>query len=192
MKKAILPAVFILMTALYFGCAKKKTNVEFDMPYTYSVAVPAQTVGVLSTFTTTGYPTNIGDKLSSNGTNGNLVGEMKCTSFSISATSPTVGTGSTLSYIRSIKFYVNAVNQPELNATFKYNEIKKNSDGTTTNDSIYPTTKTTSLHINDNNLKNRFIENSVYYKVKIDPLYSTPPMTITVTQNIHVKAISEK
>jgi hypothetical protein len=188
MKKAILPAL-ILMSAFYFSCAKKKTNVEFDVPYTYSVAIPALTKDVPVTFTTQTYATNIGDKLSSNGTNGNLVGEMHCTTFSVAASSPTIGTGSTLSYIRSMKFYVNAPNQPEIQMSYKYNEKKS---GTTWNDTIYPTDKSTKFHVNENNLKNRFIESGIFFKVKVDPLYSTPATTITVTHTLHVKAITEK
>lgn len=185
MKKALFPVLTLLASVIYFGCAKKKTNVEFDIPYSYAVAIPALTKDVPVTFTTAAYPTNISDKLSSNGTNGNLVGEMHCTTFSIAATSPSA---LTLGYIRSMKFYVNAENQPEAQMSYKYNEKKA---GSTWNDTIYPTTKSTNFHVNDNNLKNRFIESGIFFKVKVDPLATMPPTTITVTHTLHVKAISE-
>jgi len=157
---------------------------EFDIPYTSVIAVPSLSAGVTATFVTAETTTDIANKLKDQGTNSNLVGEIKYTSMSIAVTSPTIGTGSNLSYIRSMKFYINAVNEPELQVAFKYNENKNN-------DTIKPTDKSTVLHINDHNLKNRFIENSVYFKVKIDPIYSTPPSTITLTHKVHVKAISE-
>ena len=179
MKKVLFPAVIILMAALWFSCAKKRTTVEFDIPYSYSVAVPSQTMNTTITFTTPAYPTNINDQLSKNGTNANLVGEAKCTSFKIAAT-PTTAIG--LSYIRSIKFYINATTLPEIQNSFIY------SSG---NDSIKPSDASTVLHINDSNLKNRFMENTVFYKVKIDSRSSMPATTITVTQNIHVKGVSQ-
>jgi hypothetical protein len=182
MKKALFPAVLIALAVLYFGCSKKRTYMEFDIPYTSTIAIPSLTANVTTTFVTAEYVTDIARHLEENGTNSNLVGEIKYTQFSIAATSPTIGTGSTLSYIRSMKFYLEAINQPELQVAFKYNDK---------NDTIKPTDKTTSFHINENNLKNRFIENSVYFKVKVDPIYSTPPMTITLTHKAHVKAISE-
>jgi hypothetical protein len=182
MKKALIPVLVVLVSVFYFGCAKKKTLVEFDIPYTWTMAVPAQTMDATATFTTPAYSTNIGEHLSKNGTNGNLVGEIRCTSFNIAAT-PTTSSGPNLSYIRSIKFYVNAQGQPEIQNAFLY------SSG---NDSIKPTDKSTALKINDNNLKNRFMENAVYYKVKLDSRSNMPASTITITQNIHVKAISEK
>ncbi|MBP7808811.1 MAG: hypothetical protein KA163_05930 [Bacteroidia bacterium] len=179
MKKLFIPTLIILVATLYFGCAKKKTNVEFDIPYSYTIAVPSLTMDVPTTFTTPSFVTNIAEQLSKNGTNSDLVGEMKCTSFNIAVTSPTIGAGSNLSYIRWIKFYVNAINQPEIQSAFIYN------------DNIPVTATTTALNINDNNIKNRFVENSVYYTVKIDPKASNPASTITVTHNIHVKAITQ-
>ena len=179
MKKVLFPSVIILMAALWFSCAKKKTIVEFDMPYTYTVAIPSQTMNTIVTFTTPAYPTNINDMLPKNGTNGNLIGEIKCTSFKIAAT-PTTAVG--LSFIRSVKFYINATGQPEIQNSFIY------SSGT---DSIKPSDSSTLLKINSNNLKNRFVENAVYYKVKLDSRSSMPASTITVTQNLHVKGISE-
>jgi hypothetical protein len=180
MKKAFIPVLMVLASVMYFGCAKKKTYMEFDMPYTYTIAVPTLTADVTTTFTTSTFPTNIAENLSKNGTNGNLVGEMKCTSFSMAIKTPTTGSGSTLSYIRSIKFYVNAPNQPEIQQAFLYN------------DNLPATAKSATVNPNDNNLKNRFIENGVWYKIKIDPKASVPASTITITKNIHLKAISEK
>lgn len=179
MKKVLFPSVIILMAAFYFSCSKKRTIVEFDIPYSYTIAVPSQTMNTTVTFTTPAYLTNINDELSKNGTNGNLIGEAKCTSFKIAAT-PTTAIG--LSYIRSIKFYINATNLPEIQNSFIY------SSG---NDSIKPSDKSTLLHINESNLKNRYMENTVFYKVKIDSRSSMPASTITVTQNIHVKGITQ-
>ena len=179
MKKVLFPSVIILMAALWFSCSKKKTTVEFDIPYSYSVAVPSQTMNTTVTFTTPAYPTNINDELPKNGTNGNLVGEIKCTSFKIAAT-PTTAVG--LSYIRSVKFYINSINLPEIQNSFIY------SSGT---DSIKPSDASTLLNINETNLKNRFMENTVFYKVKIDTRSNMPASTITVTQTLHVKGITE-
>ncbi len=179
MKKVLFAAVILLMAALYFSCGKKKTTVEFDIPYSYTIAVPSQTMNTTLTFTTPAYVTNINDELSKNGTNANLIGEAKCTSFKIAST-PTTALG--LSYIRSVKFYINAINLPEVQHSFIY------SSG---NDSIKPSDASTLLHINDSNLKGRFMENTVFYKVKIDTRSSMPASTITVTQNIHVKGITQ-
>ena len=189
MKKALFPAILILMAALYFSCSKKKTYMEFDIPYATDIAVPSMTAGAVYTLTTNDVLTRVNEELTKNATNANLVGEAKYTSFSIAVKSPTVG--ASLSFIRSIKFYINAVNLPEQQVAFRYNENKKNSDGSTTNDTILPGVKTATLHINDANLKGRFMENSVYFKYKIEPLYSIPALTITLTHNIHVRAISE-
>ena len=196
MKKALFPAIIILMAALYFSCSKKKTYLEFDMPYSTDIAVPTLTAGMVYTLTTQDVLTRVNEELTKNATNSNLVGEAKYTSFSIAVKSPTVG--ASLSFIRSIKFYINAVNLPEQQVAFRYNENKicppagmLGSDCVDQIDTLLPGVKTATLHINDANLKGRFMENSVYFKYKIDPLYSVPAFTITLTHNIHVKAISE-
>jgi hypothetical protein len=180
MKKVFIPALIILMATLYFGCAKKKTVVEFDIPYSTDIAIPTYSMaGQTYTIISNDIATNIGDQLSKNGTNGNLVGEMKYTSFVVSVKSPTIQSAN---FIKQMKFYINAYNQPELQVAFKYNEKQ---------DTIKPTDKSAAFHINEANLKNRFIENSVYFKIKFMPSYIPPSTTITVTHNIHVKAISE-
>lgn len=180
MKKVFIPGIIILMATLYFGCSKKKTIVEFDIPYSTDIAIPTYTAaGQTYTIITNNILTNINDELSKNGTNGNLVGEMKYTKFDVAVKTPTTQSAN---FIKQMKFYINAVNEPELQVAFKYNEK---------NDTIKPTDKSTSFHINESNLKNRFIENSVYFKIKLMPSYIPPSTTITVNHTIHVKAISE-
>ncbi|HWY09987.1 MAG TPA: hypothetical protein VN026_01620 [Bacteroidia bacterium] len=190
MKKVLFPAVIILITALWLSCAKQKTTVEFDIPYSTDIAIPSMTVGNTYTFNTPSVMTNINDELSKNGTNGNLIGEVKYTQFDIAVKSPTVG--QTLSFIRSVKFYIDVPTLPEQQVAYKYNQSKTaGPNGTTINDTIKPTDKSTTLHYNDPNLKGRFMETGIYFKYQIDPIYSTPPMTITVTHVVHVKGISE-
>jgi hypothetical protein len=181
MKKLFIPTLITLVATLYFGCAKKKTNVEFDILYSTDIAVPTYTAANQTyTFITSDILTGIGSQLEKNGTNADLVGEMKYTQFSVAVKTPT--TGQSINFIKQMKFYVNAINQPEQQIAFKYNEK---------NDTIKPTDKSTSFIINDVNLKNRFLENSVYFNVKFMPAYIPVSTTITVTHNIHVKAITQ-
>lgn len=192
MKKLLFPTVIILMAALYFSCSKKKTYLEFDVPYTTDIAIPTMTVGETLTLTTQNIKTYISDELSKNGTNGNLVGEVKYTKFDIAVKTPTTA-GTDLSFIRWIKFYINVTNLPEQQVAYKYNQSKTaGPNNTIINDTIKPGDKSTTLHYNDPNLKNRFMENGFYFKYGISALKATGPMTITVTHNAHFKAISEK
>ena len=180
MKKVFIPTVMILMAALYFGCAKKKTNVEFDIQYTSDVAIPTYSAaGQTYTIITNDISTMINDELAKNGTNADLVGEAKYTKFDIAIKTPTTAT---LDFIKQIRFYINAYQMPEQQAASRYN------DPTTP---IPAGAKTTTLNINDSNLKNRFMENSVYFKIKLMTYSVTVPTTITVTHKIHVKAISQ-
>lgn len=182
MKKVFIPAVIILITVAYFGCKKKKTNVEFDIPYTMDVVVPTYSMANETfTFITNDLTTNITSELDKNNTTEDLVGEMRLTKFDVAVKTPTTQGLGTM--IRTMKFYINAINQPEIQAAYKYNDKS---------DTISPATKTTtSFKLNDVNLKNRFAENSVYYKVKMSNYAITPQTTITVTQNLHVKGISK-
>lgn len=184
MKKLLIPALIILMATLYFGCSKKKTIVEFDVPYSFDLALPAMTSGTTYTLQSADVLTMINEKLASNSTNGNLVGEANITAFSLAVKTPSTGN---LGFIRWVKFYINAINQPELQTAFKYNQQKAGEPS----DTILITDKTTSLHINEANLKNRYMENSVYFKYKIEPVSATSPMTITAVTNVHFKSISE-
>lgn len=181
MKKVFIPTVLILMVALYFGCAKKKTNVEFDIPYTMDVVVPTYSMANETfSFVTNDLTTGITSQFDNNNTTEDLVGEIRITKFDISVKTPTT---QGLGFIRTMKFYINAVNQPEVQAAYKYNDK---------NDSIDPaTSKTTSFKINDVNLKNRFAENSVYFKVKLSTYSIAPQTTITISQNVHVKGITK-
>ncbi len=180
MKKVLIPTVVILMAALYSGCAKKKTNVEFDINYTSDIAIPTYSAaGQTYTVISNDISTMINDELAKNGTNANLVGEVKYTKFDVAVKTPTTVSAD---FIKQLKFYINAYQLPEQQVAYKYNDAA---------DPIAAGSRTTSLHINDNNLKNRFMENSVFFKVKVMTYSVTPPTTITVTHNIHVKAISE-
>lgn len=182
MKKVFIPAVIILVAALYFGCAKKKTNVEFDIPYTMDVVVPTYSMANETfTFATNDLTTGITSQWDKNNTTEDLCGEIRVTKFDVAIKTPTA---QGLGFIRTMKFYINAVNQPEVQVAYKYNDK---------NDSINPaTSKTTSFKINDVNLKNRFALPSVYYKVKLSTYYpSIPQTTITISQNVHVKGISK-
>lgn len=181
MKKLFIPTAIILIAAAYFGCKKKKTNVEFDIPYTMDVVVPTHSVANETyTFVTNDLATSITSELDKNNTTEDLVGEMKITKFDIAIKTPTT---QGLGFIRTAKFYINALNQPEVQAAYKYNDK---------NDSINPaSSKTTSFKINDVNLKNRFAENSVYFKVKLSTYSVAPQTTITISQNVHVKGITK-
>lgn len=181
MKKYFIPALLILTAAFYFGCAKKKTNVEFDVQYSTDVVVPTFTAaGQTYTFISSDALTGMSSELSNKNTTADLVGEVKYTDFSIAVKSPTTAT---LGFIKSVKFYINAQDLPEQQVAFKYNQKKDN-------DTILLTDKTTILHINDANLKGRFMQSSVFFKCKIEPLFATTQRTLTVTHKIHVKAIS--
>lgn len=181
MKKLFIPTLITLVATLYFGCAKKKTNVEFDVVYSTDIAIPTFTAANQTyTFNTSDIITGISSQLEKNGTNADLVGEIKYTQFDVAVKTPT--TGQSINFIRQMKYYVNAVNQPEQQVAFKYNDK---------NDTILPSAKSTSFKINDVNLKNRFLENSVYFYVKLVPYYIPVSTTITVTHNIHVKAITQ-
>ena len=181
MKKVFIPAVIVLIAAMYFGCAKKKTTIEFDIPYTLDVVVPTYSMANETyTFVTNDLTTSITSELDKNNTTEDLVGEMRITKFDVAIKTPTT---QGLGFIRAMRFYINAINQPEVQAAYKYNDK---------NDSINPaSSKTTSFKINDVNLKNRFAENSVYYKVKLSTYSITPQTTITISQNVHVKGITK-
>ena len=182
MKKFLIPALLMVSAVLYFGCAKKKTNVEFDVQYSTDVVVPTFTAaGQTYTFISSDALTNMSSELSNNNTTADLVGEVKYTGFSIAVKSPTTAT---LGFIKSIKFYINAQDLPEQQVTFKYNQKKDN-------DTILLTDKTTNLHINDVNLKGRFMKSSIFFKCKVEPLFATTQRTITVSHKIHVKAITQ-
>ncbi|MBK7666939.1 MAG: hypothetical protein IPJ32_06005 [Sphingobacteriaceae bacterium] len=181
MKKLFIPTLITLVATLYFGCAKKKTNVEFDISYSTDIAVPTYSAANQTyTFNTNDILTYMGSELEKNGTNADLVGEIKYTQFNVAVKTPT--TGQSINFIKQMRFYVNAINQPEQQVAFKYNDK---------NDTIKPVDKSTSFKINDVNLKNRFLENSVYFYVKLMPAYIPVSTTITVTHNIHVKAITQ-
>jgi len=180
MKKVFIPALIILMATLYFGCAKKKSIVEFDIPYSTDIAIPTYSMaGQTYTIITPDILTNINDQLSKNGTNGDLVGEMKYTSITVAAKTPST---QSVNFIKQMRFYINAINEPELQVAYKFNDK---------NDTIKPTDKSTIIHINESNLKNRFIENSVYFRIKFMPSYIPPSTTITVNHTIHVKALTQ-
>lgn len=180
MKKIIFPTVIVLTAVLYFGCKKKKTNVEFDVQYSTDIAIPTYSAANQTyTIISNDILTNMASELSNNNTTEDLVGEMKYTKFDVSVKTPTT---QSLSFLKQMKVYINANNQPEQQIAFKYNEKQ---------DTIKPTDKSTSFHINSNNLKNRFVENSVYFKIKFMPGYIPVSTTITVTHNIHVKAITK-
>ncbi len=179
MKKVLIPTVVILMAALYFGCAKKKEVIEFDVAYSTDLAIPTLTTGVTYTFTSPDVMTAIGEKLASNGTNADRVGEVYYKDFSLAVKTPSAGN---VGFIKWTKFFINAVKQPEQQVAWRYNE------GSYT---ISPTAKSTTLRLNEPNLKNRFMENSVYFKYYLESLTATSPMTLTAMHTIHVKAISE-
>lgn len=181
MKKLFIPAAIILMTVIYLGCKKKKTNVEFDIPYTMDVVVPTYSMANETfTFVTNDLTTGITSQWDKNNTTEDLCGEIRITKFDVSIKTPTT---QGLGFIRSMKFYINGVNQPEVQAAYKYNDKT---------DTISPgTTKTTSFKINDINLKNRFALPSVYYRVKMSTYSITPQTTITISQNVHVKGITK-
>jgi hypothetical protein len=179
MKKVFISSVIILVAVLYFGCAKKKTNLEFDITYTTDLAIPTLTTGTTYTLLSPNVATNINAELEKNNTDANLVGEAKYTLFKLAVKTPTAGN---LGFIRSVKFYINATNLPEQQVSWRYNQG---------NDTIKPiTTPSITLNVNDPNLKNRFMENSVYFKYNIQSLTATAPITLTATHNIHIKAIS--
>ncbi len=181
MKKVFIPAVIILMVSLYFGCAKKKTIVEFDIPYTMDVVVPTYSMANETyTFITNDLTTGITSEWDKHNTTEDLCGEIRITKFDVAIKTPTT---QGLGFIRTMRFYINALNQPEVQAAYKYNDK---------NDSINPSSsKTTSFKINEVNLKNRFAENSVYYKVKLSTYSITPQTTITISQTVHVKGITK-
>ncbi len=180
MKKIYISTAIILSVALYLGCAKKKSNLEFDITYKTDIAIPTYTAANQTyTIISNDIPTNINDELAKNGTDGDLVGEMKYTQFDVAVKTPTIQSAN---FIKQMKFYINAYNQPELQVAFKYNEKQ---------DTIKPTDKSTSFVINESNLKNRFMENSIYFKIKCMTTYPTSPTTITVTHKVHVKAITK-
>ena len=132
------------------------------------------------TFITNDLTTSITSELDKNNTTEDLVGEMRITKFDVAIKTPTT---QGLGFIRTMKFYINAINQPEVQAAYKYNDK---------NDSINPSSsKTTSFKINEVNLKNRFAENSVYYKVKLSTYSITPQTTLTISQTVHVKGITK-
>jgi hypothetical protein len=150
------------------------------MQYSTDIAIPTYSAaGQTYTFVTNDVVTQINDQLSKNGTNADLVGEVKYTSFNVAAKTPTLAG---MSFMKQMKFYINAYQLPEQQVAYYYNEKS---------DTIPASKKSVNFHINDNNLKNRFMENSFYFKVKYMPLYTHPATTITVTHNVHVKAISE-
>jgi hypothetical protein len=180
MKKVFIPTVIILITAFYFGCKKKKTNVEFDVQYTTDIIVPTYSVAQETySFVTNDILTNMSSQLSNNNTTADLVGEVKCTKFDVSVKTPTTGS---VDFIKQMRFYINATNLPEQQVAYKYND---------TNDTIMPGAKTTSFKLNDPNLKNRYMLPSFYYKIKLMTAYNPGSTTITVTHNVHVKAITQ-
>ncbi len=176
MKKIFISSVIVLVAALYFGCSKKKAYLEFDITYSTDLAIPTMTTGMTYTLTSPDVLTNINAELEKNNTDANLVGEAKYTQFDLAVKTPSTGN---VGFIKWVKFYINATNLPEQQVSWKYNEG---------NDAISPTAKTTTLHVNDPNLKGRFMENSVYFKYKIESLSATTPITLTATHKIHVKA----
>ncbi len=188
MKKVFISSIVVLAVLFYSSCTKKKTNLEFDILYSTDLALPTMTTGITYTLTSPDVITRINDELAKNKTNANLVGEAKYTSFNVAVKTPTTAG---LSFIKSIKFYINATNLPEQQISFYYNEKKRSGTTVTQDDSLYSTTTNKNIYMNDFNLKNRFMENSVYFKYKLEPLYSTAARTITITHNIHVKAITE-
>lgn len=179
MKKIVIYSLVVLVATMYLSCAKKKTNIEFDVVYTTDLAIPSMTAGMVYTLTSQDVLTRVNDELTKNGTNSDLVGEAFYTQFDLAVKTPTTGN---LGWIKWVKFYINAINQPELQVSWRYNER---------NDTILPTAKTATLKLNEPNLKNRFMENSVYFKYKIEPVSATTAMTLTATHKIHVKAITE-
>lgn len=180
MRKLFIPTALILMAVLYFGCKKKKTNVEFDVQYTTDIAIPTYSMANETfTFVTNDISTNFESELSKNNTTADLVGEVKCTKFEVAIKTPTA---SSANFIKQMRFYVNATNLPEQQVAAKYNDVK---------DTILPTAKSTSFKINDVNLKNRYMLPKFYYKVKLMNAYIIPSTTITLTHNVHVKAITQ-
>ena len=180
MKKVFIPTLIILMAAFYFGCKKKKTNVEFDVTYTTDMVVPTYSATQETyTFVTNDILTNISSELSNHNTTADLIGEVKCTKFDVAIKTPTAGS---VSFIKQMRFYINATNLPEQKVAYKYNDK---------NDTIMPTAKSTSFKLNSANLKNRYMLPSFYYKVKLMTAYNPGSTTITVTHNVHVKGITQ-
>lgn len=178
MKKIVLSFIVAFSLLLVFSCNKKEI-IEFDMPYTTDIVLPVSsfTAGTMHTFTTQSIWTRAGELFDAQGTNSDIVGEITYTKFTLAVKTPTTGN---FNWLDQIRFYAQTEGQPELEVASKYDAGS---------DSIPHNAKSFDLKFTGANMKNRFVENAITYKIKLLPRNVPVTTTLTLTHNLHVKAI---
>ncbi len=178
MKKLALSFVVASLLLLTYSCNKREI-IEFDMPYSTDIVLPVSsfTAGTMHTFTTQSIWTKAGELFDAQGTNSDIVGEITYTKFNLAIKTPTTGN---FNWLDQIRFFAQAEGQPDLEVASKYD---------TGSDSISFNAKSFELNFTDANMKNRFVENAIKYEIKLLPRNVPVTTTLTLTHNLHVKAI---
>jgi hypothetical protein len=177
-----------LVSISLFSCKKVKNVVEFDVPVTATYTISPSAMPAWQEYiSTTAVTTDIAQRFSDQGTNSDLVGEVKCTSFKLELTSP--ASGADLNFIDGIRFFLNATNQKEVQQAFRYND-GGNNVVTPNADTIKGGVKSIDLHLNGPSVKNYLIENAFDLKMKAVPHKTlTSSVVLKASLTFHVKGI---
>ena len=169
MKKVLALSFLAILT----GCAKQKA-IEFDIPYTteFTITTGGITINTPIDFTTPDVPTTIGPRMIENKTDIQFIDEIKYTKFDITATLPS---GQKLDFLKSISLYMNAEGQKETLVASK--------------DPVPVGDSTVAMDLPNVNLKNFITKDKFKLRALIVPDATlSQSVTISITQNVHVKA----
>jgi len=188
-------AAFIAL-ATVSGCKKKRAIVEWDMPYSSTFVfgnsgVNTATAGLNYFTPASQLVTNIGTSLDNNRVNGNIVGEVKLTNFSMNIKGPS---GTNISILKDYEFTMAAGTQPEVRIAY----CQPWASGVTTTQTYIPlgpstnTSVPVTFNLEDKNLKNYFMEPNINIKLKTWSQNTvTATYTVSTTYTVHVKGIEQ-
>jgi hypothetical protein len=188
-------AAFIALATIS-GCKKKRAIVEWDMNYSTSYVFGSNsspntmTAGV-NNFTASPVVTNISTSLENNRVNGNIVGEITLTNFSMNIKGPS---GTNVKACKEYEFWMQAGTQKDVRVAY----CNPWPSGTTTTQTVItlgPSTNTAmpvAFNLEGTNLKNYFLESNINMKMKAWADYTVASTyTVNATYTVHVKGIEQ-
>lgn len=201
MKKVIISSLLIVTGLVYFGC-KKKSIVEFDIPYTTDFVISASTTTPGVNYYYSDITTNVASHFEQNNLNSNIVGEYTCTMLELKVKGPG---GAKLNAMKNYEIFLNAGSQKQVRFAHISPWMEMVPTQTIVSSSAISTTISPVIMkldgfkkdeesgeiSNSNNVKNYFIEPTVTMKLKAYP-HNTVSTTYTLTANfiLHVKGIN--
>lgn len=183
--------IAIVSTAIFLGCKKKRITVEYDMNYSTSYVLTPATTTIGTNYFWTPVTTNIGSSLDNNKMNGNIVGEITLTNFSMNIKGPS---GTDVRVLKAYEFWMKAGTQKEVRVAYCKPWVSDVPTTTLTTIAISPTTGVAPpivMKLEGTNLKNYFLESRIDCKFKTWPTNTlSATYTINTTYTVHVKGIN--